>query len=335
MLCLSSCSKSSKAYQKQEGIMFNYNNIDKNSGVWLTNDNVCYLEDMLLQSYCLVSENGKKRICSNNGYGFGKIQHYGDKIYMLDCYTYIDEQNSDYLLKYYDVEQKTVNDILTIRNCSEFLVLNGDIFYSEYYWLKDMQKKFLKMYSTNSNAYSTINDSVLSFGVIGNDVYYVTEDNNNVSIFRYDKDNKNSIECGQFALETENVEGFREFLNVSYTPQYVIFSLSGLQNNTSKIWTFTLEDRSVNQYNFNGDITTFISYNECSYFATYDNSQQEEISTIYKFVNHTGETTRMGHLPGYCGLFVGSDDGVYVTARDKNRIVYYSKENEPKTIYEF
>ncbi len=335
LLFLSSCSTNSNVYQTQDGITFNYNNIGTSSGIWLTNESICYLEDMLWQNYYLVSDNKKERICSNNGYGFGRIQHYGDKIYMLDCCTYIDEQNSDYLLKYYDVEQKKVNDIITIRNCDEFFVLNNDIFYLRHYWLDDMQKLSLKMYSTNSNIHTSINDSVLSFGVIGNDVYYVTEKNSIISIFRYDKGNGSSVECGKFALETEDVESFREYVNISYTPKYVMFSLSGLQNNTSMIWKFTLEDSSVEKFDFDGNITTFISYNECSYFVAYDSNQDKENSTIYRLTNKTGETSKMGQFSGYCGLFVGSDYGVYVIERSKNRIVYCSEEEDYNIVYEF
>ena len=329
-LCSCSFKPESAKYSTQENISFNYNNIDKAADIWLTNENLCFLKDNLIQNYYLVNENGKKKICSNNGYGFGEIQDYGDKIYMLDLKEDIDEENAYYLLKCYDVKQKTINDIFTIANCSDFFVINDDVFYLQFHWHGDTMEYSLKMYSLTSKTHTTINNQLFSFGVIENEVYYLTEANGTISIFKYDKLANSSVNCGSFELN-QSVEYFKESAEISYTPNYIMCSLGWLRDQ-SIVWNFSLKDKSLNQFNFDGEIMSFISYDECSYFIS-DNEGNTE--AIYKFVNNTGETTKIAEFPGYCGLFVGSDSGAYVVEYDTNKIFYCSEKETPKFIGNF
>lgn len=83
----------SALYSPQGTINFNYNNISANNSFWMTNENICYLEDFLYQCYSTVTEKEKSIICANSGYGFGTVQQYGDSIYMLDEIKFIDEVN--------------------------------------------------------------------------------------------------------------------------------------------------------------------------------------------------------------------------------------------------
>lgn len=333
-LCLSSCSTGSTSYKTQSGIEFNYNNISAYNDFWITNDNICFLEDSLFQNYFLANENGKKRIDSNQGYGFGKIQQYGKKIYMLDQHNVIDESNSDYQLKCYDVESKKTTGLITIRNCDNFLILDENVVYLEYDWSTDSRTLALKLFSVNSNSYKTINNSVLSFGVIGKTLYYVTEEENVIAIFQYDIEMNSSAKCGEFVLKVADVESFREGVIVSYTPNYVILSWSDYQNNAATIWKFAFEEKNVNTIEVNGCISKFISFDKCSYFAMVD-CREESVTKILKMTNDTNEMLQIGQIAGDCSLFVGSDKGVYVLEYDKSILIYYTEQNTSEIVYKF
>lgn len=333
-LFLCSCSTGSTSYKTQRGIEFNYNNISAYNDFWLTNESICFLEDSLFQNYFLVNENGKRRIASNQGYGFGIIQQYDKKIYMLDERNSIDERNSDYQLKCYDIESRKTTDMLTIRNCDNFLVLGENVVYLEYNWTASSRNLALKMFSVNSNRYDTIDNSVLSFGVIGNELFYVTEEENVISIFQYDMEKNSSVKCGEFFLEVADVEDFRECVIVSYTSNYVMLSWSDYQNNTSIIWKFTFEENDVYKTEFNGCITKFISYDKNSYFAMLDDSEESN-TKIFKMTNDTSETLQIGQIAGDCSLFVGSDNGVYVLEYDKNILTYYAEQDISEIAYKF
>lgn len=333
-LCLCSCSANSVLYSPQEGIEFNYNNISAYNDFWLTNESICYLEDTLIQNYCLVAGSNKKFLCSNSGNGFGKIQNYDSKIYMLDEYKIVDEYNSEYRLKVYNVETDNTTNITTIKNCDNFLVLNEDIFYLQYSWNTSARELSLRKYSVDSDAHTTIYDSVLSFGVIGNDLFYVSEKDNVVSIFQYDAQSDLSVKCGEFTLDAAHVEAFKGYVTVSYTADYVIFICGNYQEVTSTVWTFSLKEKTASVVNQSGCITSFVSYDKCSYFAMYD-TQEENVTKIFKMTNGTNETFQIGKIKGDCSLFVGSDAGVYVLQYNENVLTYFTDQNTSKTVCKF
>jgi hypothetical protein len=333
-LFLCSCSANSALYHTQEEIKFNYNNISAYNDFWLTNESVCYLDDSLIQNYYILSEKGKSKISSNSGYGFGVIQNYGSKIYMLDECKSIDEYNSMYLLKVYDVESGKLSDVATIKNCDNFLILNEYVFYLQYNWTDNSRRLSLRVFRPDSGEHFAINDAVLSFGVIGSDLFYASEEDNKVSVFRYDVKNDLSVSCGGFLLDTTDIETFKQHVIVSYVPNYIMFTCSNYQDVTSTIWKFSLEEKNVSKVEQNFCITNFISYDQCSYFTMFD-AEEENVTQIYKMANDTNETVKIGEIEGECSLFVGSDEGVYVLQYNENVLRYLSNQCTSKTVCKF
>ena len=328
-VCLCACSAGSGSYVKQDQIELNYNNISAHNDFWLTNESICYLEDNLVQNYYMATENGRSRLCSNGGYGFGIIQQYGNRIYMLDESDYIDEANEDYLLKYYDLDTKKTKEITSSRNCDNYLVLDEIVYYLKYNWTDDARILSLHSYSMDSQAHAEIHASVLSFGVIENSLVYLTEQDGTVSVYRYDQSEGRSDQCGQFSLEIADTVKFREDVIASYTPDYLLLAFVNDADESAIIWKYTFETGTVDEIKLGGFLWDFIAYEEYSYLAL----QEKEISTIFQMENATGDTTKIGEMEGGCSLFVGSDAGVYVLSHNTGKLFYSSKQSEPTLVY--
>ena len=128
LLLMCSCSSKFSAYGNQEKISMNYNNITNYCNFWMTTDSICYLEDSLVQKYFLVDKNFKTKISENKGYGFGKIQRYNEKIYMLDESNNIDEYNSKLIMSFIKDYSRnhlvilSTHDIDNALNISNYLI---------------------------------------------------------------------------------------------------------------------------------------------------------------------------------------------------------------------
>ena len=310
----------------------NYNNITNYCDFWMTTDSICYLEDSLVQTYFMVDKNSKTKIGTNNGYGFGKIQRYEEKIYMLNELDNIDEYNSKFELKCYDNNDKKLEVICSIKNCDNFLVLDESIYYLEYTWINDFRKLTLKRFSIDSKEYATIKDDVISFGVIDSCLYYVTEENNMMTVLKYDIKNEESISCGDFSTEGFDVKTINT-LRASYTQNNIFFSWIDYENETSTILSYSFEQNALSNRKVEGYIEGFVSYNDNSYFIV--SSEKSNNSELYKLNNKTDEITKITEIQGEGSLFVGSDEGVYVLRNKDNDLVFYSNEGNTQVVYEF
>lgn len=336
-----SCSKIKVPYDVQENINLNYNNISASyNNVWLTNESICYLEDALVQYYCLVSGDKKTKICSNHGGGSGRIQRYGNKIYMMEEYSSILD-NSKYLLKSYDVASEKITNLFYVNNCDDYFVLGENVYCLQYYWTQDSRKLSLNKYLIGSKEHTKIHDSVISFGVIENNLVYITEENQEISIFKYDSENNTSTKCGQFFVEITD-EYFTDYIFASYTSDYIFLTYTDSEEDNSTIFRYSFEESKVDTTILQGDVySNFISYSDYSYFALADFSFEETGDSdktkteIYKMNNHTGEQIKLGQIQGECSIFVGSDDGVYVHEQKDRIISYFATGEEKKIVYRF
>lgn len=337
LLFLCSCSTDSTTYKNQELIAMNYNNITNYCDFWLTTDSICYLEDSLIQKYFMVEKNSKTKIGVNNGYGFGKIQKYEEKIYMLDMVSFINERNSKYELKLYDIDSKTIKKVCSVMNCENFLVLDEVIYYLENSWVDDVPTLTLKKFSIDLEEHTTIRSSVVSFGVIEDSLCYVVKDNNRIVIFKYNAESGASVKCGEFLLDEDNTKMFDGFffnnLRVSYTRNTVFFSSIDYENETSTIFSYSFQQNALSNRKVEGYIEGFVSYNDNSYFII--SSEKSNNSELYKLNNKTDEITKITEIQGEGSLFVGSDEGVYVLRNKDNNLVFYSNEGNTQVVYEF
>ena len=330
ILFLTSCSKNSNFYTPQDGIGMNYNNISSYNDFWLTNDSFCYLNNSLIQEYVLVNESSKTKIGTNNGYGFGKIQKYKDRIYMLNECRAIDDYNSEYELKLFDIKSGKTFSICSIRNCDNFFILNDVLYYLEYKWTEKGRSLALKEYVFDSCQENTIANDVLSFGVVEDSVFYVVGKNDAITIFEYDNELESSIECGKFALEIIGACEIKNSLKVSYTPKCLLFSWVDYKTETSIVLKYSFKDGILNKMHIEGCIDGFISYNEFSYFIVY--YEQQSNSKLYKFDNTTNEITQIAHIVGEGSLFVGSDDGAYVLENTSGFLKYYFEQGSSRIV---
>lgn len=332
LLFMSSCSAKPTTYKNQEEISLNYNNITNYCDFWMTTDSICYLEDSLVQTYFMVDENSKTRLCANGGYGFGKIQRYEDKIYMLDESDSIDEHNSMFKLKCCDINDRKLVEICSIKNCENFLVLDEAIYYLEYSWINDFRKLTLKSFSIDSKEYFTIKEDVISFGVIENCLYYITEENNKMIVFKYVLENKEYIRCGEFSIEGFNINEINT-LRASYTPRKIFFSWIDYDSETSMIASYSFEQNALSIKNVQGYIDSFASYDLYSYYIV--SSEKSKNSELYMLNNKTDEITKITEFQGEGSLFVGSDEGVYVLNNQHNKVMFYSNKGNEQIVYEF
>ena len=333
LLGLCSCSTSNTIYEESEIIGMNYNNISNYNGFWLTSDSICYLDGSIIQNYYLIDKNAKTKICTSSGYGSGKVQRYGNKIYILDEDDFVNECNSKFKLKVYDVNSKETTTIFSIKNCDNFLVLDDDIYYLEYSWENNERSLTLKKYSDNSNNHDTIKNEVLSFGVIKNNIFYIVEEENNIVVFRYDNETKSSIRSGEFSSETINAKNFTDSVRVSYTDEYLLFSWIDYENEKSEILKYSLKNNTINSITVEGYMDGFISYDNCSYFII--SNEQSNNSELYKFNNDTHEINKITEFLGEGSLFVGSDEGAYVLEYNSNVLKYYSDQGDSQIICRF
>ena len=333
LLRLCSCSTSTTTYEESEKIGMNYNNISNYNGFWLTSDSICYLDGSIIPKYYLIDKNAKTKICMSSGYGSGKIQRYDNKIYILDEVDFVNECNSKFKLKVYDVNLKETTTIFSIKNCDNFLVLDGDIYYLEYSWENNVRVLTLKKYSDNLNKYDTIKNGILSFGVIKNNIFYIAEEENNIVIFRYDNETKSAIRSGEFSLESINAKNFTDNVRVSYTDDYLLFSWIDYKSEKSEILKYSFKNNTLNNITVEGYIDGFISYDNCSYFIiSYERSNNSE---LYKFNNDTNEIFKIAKFLGEGCLFVGSDKGAYVLEYNSNVLKYYSDQGNSQIICKF
>lgn len=320
-------------YSPQDTINFNYNNISTNNSFWMTNEKICYLEDYLFQFYSMVTEKEKSIICGNGGYGFGTVQQYGNSIYMLDEIKFIDEGNSNYLLKVYDIKTKKTEDITILKNCENYLLLNETVFYLQYDWSKTPRKLSLHSYSPDLDTHTTIRNDVLSFGVIDDRLVYAIKEENIVSIFKYDEGNMSSEKIGEFPIEYSNEIAFSEDVSFCYTSDYVLVEYTDWENDSSTIWKYAFATNDVSQISFDGCINDFISYDKYSYLAIYED-KDTEMNCIYRLSNDSNELLKIGQFDGGCDLFVGSDEGTYALQHNEAAFIYISNEGDLKIVHE-
>lgn len=310
----------------------NYNNITNYCNFWMTTDSLCYLEDSLVQNYFLVDKNSKTKVGENKGYGFGKIQRYNEKIYMLNESDHTDEYNSKFELKCYDINTKKAEEICSVKNCYNFLVLDASIYYLEYTWMSDHRKLTLKRFSVDSKEYVTIKDDVVSFGVIDHCLYYIAEENNMMIVFKYDVESKAAVRCGEFSAEGFDVKNIST-LRASYTKSNIFLSWIDYENETSTILRYSFEQNALSNRKIEGYIDGFASYNANSYFII--SSEKSKNSELYMLNNKTDEINEITKIQGEGSLFVGSDEGVYVLKNKDNKLAFYSNEGNTQVVYEF
>ena len=325
--CLSSCDASRMECAPPDGANMNYNNIGFGRDYWLDNDSYCYLSTSLSRVYYIIDEHSKTRIGSNGGYGGGSIQKYGNKIYMLHCVDNVDDYNSTYELKLYDVNFAETTMLTSINNCETFLVLDETVYYLEYSWVNDSKISTLKKYSVDSKKHETIKEKIISFGIKENSVFYLAEENNEISIYKYNAESESSIKQGEFYLDEDYILELQELEAVSYTPDYLLFKIPNYENVTSsKIFKYSFKNNDLISIDFDEFIDNFISYNSYSYFTTYN--KNSDISKLYKMDNNTNEIVQLQTIKGLCAsLFVCSDNGTYVYEFEDCDLNYYS--NEP------
>lgn len=333
-VCLCSCSgNKSTLYSPQETINFNYNNISTKNAFWMTNENLCYLEDYLFQDYYMVTEKEKIRICGNGGDGFGIIQQYGDLLYMLDEKDIIDKNNFHYLLKVYDIKTKKTENITVLKNCDNFLLLNETVFYLQYDWSQNNRKLSLQSYSLDLDTQTTIKNDVLSFGVIDDHLVYATKEKSIVSIFMHDEGNMSSEKIGEFSIESSDDVAFNDDISFCYTSDYVLVEYTDYENASSTIWKYQFATNDVGQVSFDGCINDFISYDKYSYLAISED-ENTDINCIYRLSNDSNELFKIGQIDGGCDLFVGSDEGTYALRHQDATFIYFTNQGDLITVHE-
>ncbi len=333
LLFLCSCSINSDTYNNQETIGINYNNAINDCRFWLTTDDICYLEDNLIQSYFMVDKNSKTKIGTNGGYGDGTIQRYEDKIYMLHTSTNIDENNSEFELKCYDVNSKKTEKICSIKNCVNYLVLDGLIYYLECTWNEFITLE-LKSFSVNTEKHTKISGNIVSFGVIGDSLYYVSEENDKMVVYKYDGENEKSIKHGDFSIEGFSSKMTDTLTSTSsYTQKCIYFLQTDSECESTTIWKYSFDKNALSHMNVDGYIDEFVSYNDNSYFII--SSESSESSVLYKLNNDTDEIIQIAEIQGSYDLFVGSDKGAYVLKQNDMSLVFYSNEGKPQVVYNF
>ena len=221
--CFSSCASSRLECLPPDGANLNYNNADS-VGFWLTSDSVCYTETPIFSShYYLAQQDSNTKI----GWGDGaKIQRYGNQIYILNDADNIDEENTTRKLKLYNVDSKKTTTLTSMNNCYKFLVLDETVYYSDYSWVDGYKVWTLKKYSTVSGEHETIKEKIVSFGVIKNDIFYLSDENDKIIIYKYDSNTEASIEQGEIYLSKEDILRLPDFGDVSYTPNYLLLNIS-------------------------------------------------------------------------------------------------------------
>lgn len=332
LLFFCSCSTDLTTYKNQELIEMNYNNITNYCNFWLTTDSICYLEDSIVQKYFLVDKNSKTKIGVNNGYGFGMIQRYEDKIYMMNESSNIDECNSYFELKCYNIDSKKTQKICSVKNCDNFLVLGESIYYLEYNWINELRTLTLRKFSCKSNEYTTLKNNVVSFGVIDNCLYYVTKEKSNIDIWKYNVENEEQVKCGDFSIEEFDTKKV-DVLKASYTANNIFFSWIDYENQTSTILGYSFEQNTLSNMSLKGYIDGFVSYNANSYFII--SLETSDNSNLYKLNNETNEIARIAEIQGEGSLFVGSDEGAYVLRNKDNSLVFYSNKGNMQVVYHF
>ena len=330
---MSSCFISGSLYTAQDGIKTNYNNISSYNRFWLTNDSICYIYSSITQGYIMVTENEKITLKQNNGDLFRNIQKYGNKIYMLSESCTTDEDDTIFCLELYDINTKKIIDVCSIKNCDNFLVLEETIYYLEYKWEEEGKKLSLKKYSTDLKEHAMIESSVLSFGVIDNNIFYVVEKNNEIIIYEYDAQTELSIKRGSFGAEKIKYKDLSQNINVSYTADCLLFYMIDYENETSMISKYSFQNDTLTSESIAGYLDCFISCDEFSYFIV--SYAQSDYSKIFKLDNITNNAVQIAQISGEGSLFVGSDDGVYVLEHESNILRYYSEKCDSQTVYKF
>lgn len=196
----------------------------------------------------------------------------------------------------------------------------------------DFRKLTLKRFSIDSKEYTTIEDNVISFGVIDNCLYYVAEEDNLIMVLKYDIENEESIRCGDFLAEEFDVKTINN-MKVSYTQNNIFFSWIDYENETSTILKYSFGQNALNRTKMEGYIDGFVSYKANSYFII--SSEKSDNSELYMLNNKTDEITKITEIQGEGSLFVGSDDGVYVLRNKDNNLVFYSNYGNTQVVYKF
>lgn len=332
LLFMCSCSTSSDIYENQENINFNYNNISNYAGFWLTTDSICISEHSIFATCFIVDKTSKKKI----DFGLGKIQQYGDKIYILEETSSFDD-NRNFRFKLYDINSNKIEKIISVKNWLDFLVLNKSIYYLEENWFDDVYTVSLNKLSLDSKERNTINNNVLSFGVIENSLCYMTKENNKILIFKYDAEEKTSIKYGEFLLEGANTELFNDYyyynVTISYTNNYVFISRVDYEYETTSILRYSFKTSDLSNMTVDGDVNSFVSYDANSYFLNY--SETSKNSELFLLNNDTNEFTKIAEFKGMGSLFVGSDKGAYVSKDHDGDLTYYSNEGDSQFVFSF
>lgn len=330
-----SCSAEPATYKNQENVNMNYNNITNCTHFWLTTDSICYSKDILSLNWFLTDKYSTEKI--DEIVSCNHVQIYGEKIYLLDSVSFVDERNSKYELKAYDVDFKKTEKVCSLENCENFLLLDEVVYYSENTWTDDIPELTLKKFSINSNKHAVIGSGVVSFGVIDDSLCYVVKDNNRMVIFKYNAENGTSVNCGEFSSEEIQMPDddyfFLNNLKVSYTPDYLYFTWIDYENETSTILSYSFEQNTLKNRKIEGYIDGFASYDANSYFIV--SSEKTGNSELYMLKNKTDEITEITEIQGEGSLFVGSDEGVYVLKHKDNNLVFYSNGGIARIVYEF
>lgn len=315
----------------------NYNNITNRIHFWLTTDSICYSQGILSQKWFLTDKHSTKKI--ENISSCNHVQRYGKKIYLLDLVSFVNEHNSKYELKAYDIDSQKTEIVCYIKNCENFLLLDEVVYYLENTYVDDIPTLSLKKFSINSDEHTIIENSVVSFGVIENNLYYIVNNNNRIIIFKYDSKIGTSSKCGEFLLEESQNKMFDDdyfFLNnlkVSYTANHLYFSWIDYENETSIIANYSFEQNVLSIKNVEGYIDGFVAYDVYSYFIT--SSEQSRNSVLYKFNNETNEIVQIADFFGEGSLFVGSDEGAYILEYNDNVLKFYANDGDSQVVYQF
>ncbi len=337
MLSLCSCSTKDTVYNNTETIELNYNNISNHCELALSTDRMCYLNNYLIQPYFMADKDSKSIIGLNGGYGDGKVQIYGNKIYMMHIYK-TSQTDDKYELKCYDVDTKKTEKICEVKNLNNFLILDETLYYLEesgvgtpYYALT------LKEYSFGAENHSTVKDNVIAFGVKDNSLHYVIEENGKIAIMCYDAEIEASVKCGEFS-----VDGFKPETHYLY-PTYVSFTSSGVffkwgnqKDGKTVVTKYSFAENTAENIAFDGYIEYFISFDKNTYFILSDEWYEESAeSVLFVLDNATNEYTEIAKFQGNGSLFVGSDNGAYVSIYNDDSVVYYSNDGESQVVCKY
>lgn len=193
----------------------------------------------------------------------------------------------------------------------------------------------LKRY-TEKAGHETICVSVVSFGVIGDKLFYLTESHEVFTVFEYDEKNNTSVEHGDFSLPQTSYGDDFLIVPVSYTPEHILIIAdayhlnSDEEDDTSYIFNYSLHDNLLSEIRVDYVIDSFIAYKNNSFFSGYKTDETEGTHYLFKFDNQTNQIEKMGEA-NICDIFVGSDEGVYV--RDDNSITYYETGKAPLVVF--